>query len=100
MILNAETPRVNAAEPCLGEPWRRVLEDVRAEKWRTDPNWAQRRNETKLKGGRGSCQERRGRRLLIIAGADQRYRALMRGRFRIRMDKLVPLRQGTQSQGR
>lgn len=91
---------MNAAEPCLDERRRRVLEDVGAEKWRRDPDWVQRRNETKLKGGRGSYEERRGRRLLIIAGADQRDRALMPGCFRIMMDKLVPLRRGTQCQGR
>lgn len=94
-----ETPILRARtrlEPCLGERRRRVLEDARADKRRGDPDRVQRRNERKMKGGNGRDDERRGRRLMMCAGADQRHRAFMPGRVCVGMEELVPVRQNAQ----
>ena len=87
-------------ETCLGERRRRVLEDARADKRRCDPDRVQRRDERKLKSGNGRNDQRRGRGLMMCAGADQRHRAFMLGRLRVGMEQLVPMRQNAQRESR
>ena len=87
-------------EPGLGEYWRRVLENARADKRRGDPDRVQRRDEGKLKNGNRGGDKRRGRGLVMRAGADQRYRAFMPGRFRVGMEQFMPMRQDAQRESR
>jgi hypothetical protein len=98
-----ETPTLRAPtrlEPCLGKRRRGVLEDARADKRRCDPDRVQRRDERKLKSRNRCGDKRRGRRLMLRAGADQRHRAFMPGRFRVGMEQLVPMRQNAQRESR
>ncbi len=84
----------------LDECGRRVLEDARARKRRSNPDRVQGRDKTKLQGrGRGG-DERCGRGLLIAAGSDERHRTFMPGSVRIGVDEFMPLRQNTQRKSR
>jgi hypothetical protein len=82
--------RKRGSSPCLGERRRRVFENARAEKGRGDPNRAQRRDETKLKGRDRGRDKGGGGRLLIAAGTDEGDRALMLSGFRVGVDQFVP----------
>lgn len=86
--------------PCLGERRRRVLENARAEKRRGDPDRAQRRDETKLKGGDRRYDKGPRRRLLITAGTDQRNGAFMLSEFRVGVDEFVPTRRDAERKRR
>ena len=77
-----------------------MFENVRAEKRRSDPDRAQRREETKLKGGNRGCDQGRGGRLLITAGTDKRDGAFMLSGLRIRVDPFVPTGRNTQGERR
>lgn len=86
--------------PCLGERRRRVLENARAEKRRCDPDRAQRRDETKLKGGDRRHDKGPRRRLLITAGADQRNGAFMLSDLCVGVDPFVPTRRDAERKRR
>ena len=98
-----ENPTLRARtrlEPCLGERGRRVLENARADERRGDPDRVQRRDERKLEIRNRGGDERCGRRLVMRAGADQRYHAFMLSRFCVGMEQLVPMRQNAQCECR
>jgi hypothetical protein len=77
-----------------------MFENMRAEKRRSDPDRAQRRDETKLKGRDRGCDKGRGARLLITAGTDERNGAFMLSGLSIMMDPFVPTRRNTQGERR
>ena len=58
----------------------------------------QRRNETEMENGNRNGDQRCGRDFLTTARVDQRHRALVPRRIRIRMNPLVPLRHRGQSE--
>ena len=77
-----------------------MFENVRAEKRRSDPDRAQRRDETKLKSGDRGCDKGPRGRLLITAGTDERDRAFMLCGFRVGVDQFVPARRHTERKRR
>ncbi len=79
-----------------GERGRRVLEDGRAQKWRCDPDGVQRRNLRKLACELRDVKSRRGVALLVLAGSDQRDRALMLAGSGVFVKAFVQLRRDRQ----
>jgi hypothetical protein len=102
-VRRIETPTLRAQtrlEPCLDEGRRSVLENARADEWGCDPDRVQDRNERKQEGGNGRYHKRRGRRLVMRAGANQSHRAFMPGRLRVGMEELMPMGEDTQRESR